>query len=172
MSEDLDLPVSGDAALETIVLTDDSSITTPTVATKGHLYKRPSDNNLYWATLGDGEVKMIPASDIEVDTTDATTTTALTVATSSDVSYHLDITIIAKEDDGSDSAHFHIRAPYTNNSGTVALVATATSETFKTAGAATWTVTTTISTTNVLVRVTGEAATNISWRGSVIVTVN
>ncbi len=105
-----------------------------------------------------------------VQTTDATVTTIATIATSSDLSYFPDVKIIARRSAGGDeSAAYLLRAAFRNNAGTVTQIGNDDKLSFEdTQG---WNVTTAISTTNILIQVTGAAAT-IEWKANFTVLIS
>ncbi|ARA72239.1 putative autotransporter protein [Kaumoebavirus] len=112
----------------------------------------------------------------KVLTTDATTTTIYTVPISTSTTVMLRADITARRTGGaaatgSNGAAYEIVGAYENTSGTVSLIGgfspSITSFVNATDG---WTATFTISSTNVLVRVTGKASTNISWHLAMWVT--
>ena len=101
-------------------------------------------------------------SETSVDTTNANVTTIDTIAVPTGQAILLQARLISRKDDYSEKGGFDMEAVYCNNAGTVTLQGTPTNL-FKQAQA-TWAVTFVISTTNVLIRVKGVAATNISWK--------
>lgn len=103
-----------------------------------------------------------------VQTTDATTTTAVTIATTTDKGHALDLVVSATKSDRSAQVVWKILATITNAAGacTVRDVAITASD----PGTA-WTATVGVSGTNVRVRVTGAGGTTVDWccAGSMLV---
>lgn len=94
-------------------------------------------------------------------TGDATTTTVTTIATSTDRGHSLDITVSAIRSDYSDQVTWKLLASVTNAGGVVTIrnvLITADD-----GGASPWTVALDVSGTDVRVRVTGAAATDLTW---------
>ena len=94
-------------------------------------------------------------------TTNATVTTIDTVPVSVNKGLLIKAKVIGIKDDFTEKGGFEVQAAYANNAGTVTLQGI--TNIFKQAQAG-WAVTFVISGTNVLIRVTGAAATNISWK--------
>jgi hypothetical protein len=96
-----------------------------------------------------------------VSTANATPTTIITIPTTSNTSYQIDSKYIARNTaNAAVYASFGINATFTNNGGTV----TKQSEiSYQSDIATTWTVSATPSGTNIILQVTGAAATNIAW---------
>ena len=97
-------------------------------------------------------------------TTDATLTTIDTVAIPTDEAILISAKIVAVKDDITDKAGVEIEAIYANNSGTVTLQGAVNYQHRQVPTG--WDVTFVISGTNVLIRVVGNAATNIDWKCS------
>ena len=99
-----------------------------------------------------------------VSTTDATLTTIDTVAIPTDKAVLTRAELVAIKDDQTEKAGFLIEAIYANNSGTVTLQGSVSyiHRQMPTG----WDVTFVISGTDVLIRVAGNAATNIDWKCS------
>nr|QQV29724.1 putative T4-like proximal tail fiber protein [Kaumoebavirus] len=117
------------------------------------------------AGVGDNPIEQVYQN--KAQTTDATVTTLHTFAIPTSVTASMDITIVARRTGGSagaagDSAIFKLLAAYKNNAGTVTIVGGDVPEK-RGAGDQAWDANLTISTTNVLVRVTGAVNNNISW---------
>ena len=103
-----------------------------------------------------------------VQTTDATTTTAVTIATTTDKGHALDLVVSATKSDRSTQVAWKILATITNAAGVCAVrdaLITASDP-----GTA-WTATVDVSGTNVRVRVTGAGGTTVDWccAGSMLV---
>lgn len=101
---------------------------------------------------------------VYTNTTDATETTAATFTTRSDHAYGVTAKITATETTDFDEQAFYVRyALFKNDGGTLALVGSiATTVTVEsTAG---WDVTLDASGSDIRVRVTGAAATNVTWK--------
>ena len=96
------------------------------------------------------------------DTTNATITTIDTIVVPTGQAILLNAKLISRKDDYTEKGGFDMEAVYCNNAGTVTLQGLITNI-FKQAQAG-WAVTFVISGTNVLIRVAGAAATNISWK--------
>ncbi len=94
-------------------------------------------------------------------TTNATVTTIDTVAIPTGKAVLIKADIVGIKDDFSTKGGFTVEAIYANNAGTVTLQGI--TNIFKQAET-NWAVTFVISTTNVLIRVKGLAANNISWK--------
>lgn len=100
-----------------------------------------------------------------VTTTDATVTTLDTIATSSNVSYFIKTKIIARSSDpGSQSNGYQLIGIFNNSAGTVTQVSTTDRLEFE--NNSTWNAVFTISGTNVVINVTGEASKTIQWKSS------
>lgn len=107
-----------------------------------------------------------------VATTDATVTTLHTVAIAASTTYLIDARVVARRTGGAsgtadDGAVYVRRALVTTKSGTVTINAVDGDLTQEDQAA--WDCTLTVSSTNVLVRVTGAASNNVTWHGTVIV---
>lgn len=100
---------------------------------------------------------------VYTNTTDGTQTTAATFPTRTDHAYGVLVRILATETTDFDEQAAYIRhALFKNDGGTLALVGSITSvSTIESTGA--WDVTLDASGTDIRVRVTGAAATNITW---------
>lgn len=138
--------------------------------------------NVYETTIG-GEVVRIESDSASGDdpaevmyqnriaTTDATVTTIQTIAIPASTAVGIEVIITARRTGGSagaagDSAYYQRYACYRNEAGTVAIVgAAATPVTME--SQAGWDVTFSISTTNVLVRVTGAANNTVTWHAHI-----
>jgi hypothetical protein len=106
-----------------------------------------------------------------VATTDATVTTINTVAISASNTYLIEARVRARRTGGTagtadDAASYIVRGTYKTASGTVTLVGSLSAE-YTAEDVAGYDATLTISGTNVLVRVTGVADTNITWHSTV-----
>ncbi len=105
----------------------------------------------------------------ELTTTDDTVTTISTIPVPTNTTVLLQVAVVAKNaTDASKGAAYLRAAAYRNDAGTVSIIgAAATPLTAEdTAG---WDVTLVVSTTNVTVRVTGEAAKVINWNATTTV---
>jgi len=98
-------------------------------------------------------------------TTDATPTTIATISTATDKAYGLTVTIIGIKSDGSDIAHYIRYASYKNDGGTLTEVDETDEHTVE--DDANWDVSMEASGTDILVKVTGVAATTIQWQATV-----
>ena len=99
-----------------------------------------------------------------VSTTNATVTLIDTVPIPTDKVVKIIADVVAKKDDLTEQGGFVKQAQFANNSGTVTKQG-ATGSLFHEAQAG-WNVTFVISGTDVLIKVTGAAATNIDWKCS------
>ena len=97
-----------------------------------------------------------------VSTTNATVTTIDTVPIPTSKAIMIKAKVVGIKDDFSAKGGFEVEAIYANNAGTVTLQGIVNN--IHKQAAAGWNVTFVISSTNVLIRVTGAAATNISWK--------
>ena len=102
------------------------------------------------------------ATESTVSTTDGTITTIDTVPIPTDGAVLIKTEVIAIKDDATEKAGIVVEAIYANNSGTVTLQG-AVNYIHRQVPAG-WDVTFVISGTNVLIRVTGNAGTNIDWK--------
>jgi len=102
-------------------------------------------------------------SETSVDTTNANVTTIATIAVPTGKAILLNARVISRKDDFAQKGGFDVEATYCNNAGTVTLQGATPTNLYKQAQAG-WEVTFVISTTNVLIRVKGAAATNVSWK--------
>ncbi len=97
-----------------------------------------------------------------VNTTDATVTTIATIATTEDSTHFIDVKIVAHDQADVQGAGYLLRATFLNDTNVVTQIGTDDKLSFETDPL--WDVATEINTTNVRIRVTGEAATVIDWR--------
>ena len=97
-------------------------------------------------------------------TTDGTITTIDTVAIPTSQVLLISAKIVAIKDDYASKAGLEIEAVYANNAGTVTLQGAVNYQHRQVPSG--WDVTFVISGTNVLIRVVGNAATNIDWKCS------
>jgi len=108
----------------------------------------------YGETIYEGE---------DVSTSDATVTTIDSIGTITDSSNHVVAFVSGITSDGATAGSYHIEGTFNNDSGTVTQVGSTTqvhaAEEDATWGGATFAV----SSNNILVKVTGKAATNIDW---------
>lgn len=102
-----------------------------------------------------------------VQTTNATVTTVATIAIGTSKLHHLDIAVTGMRSTSGEAAAYRRFAAYKNNAGTVTLIGAAATP-LTAEDAAAWDVTLTISTTNVLVQVTGEAGKTVEWECVVV----
>lgn len=124
-----------------------------------------------------GDAQLVPFTSQLVKTTDATQTTlnsyggsstltavtsGIPIATSACVSFDVIVTAKSTTTAG-DVAMFKIQCVAHNNAGTVTVNGLTTTTVYQSAGLSTTAVTMDASSTNVRIRVTGVAATNISW---------
>ena len=99
----------------------------------------------------------------EITTTDATETTASTLATQSDRTYHVTTYVVATETtDHDESASYVIHGTFKNDGGTLTAIGT-TSQTHIAEDTTSWDASYDVSGTDIRVRVTGAASTNIRW---------
>jgi hypothetical protein len=97
------------------------------------------------------------------NTTGATETTAASFATRSNKVYHVDVTVTAVRTDTFEQAASYVRrATFLNDGGTLAIVGSVTSD-HTAESDSNWNCTLDASGTDIRVRVTGAADTNISW---------
>lgn len=99
-----------------------------------------------------------------VSTTDGTITTIDTIAIPTDQVLLISAKIVAIKDDATEKAGLEIEAIYANNAGTVTLQGAVNYQHRQVPAG--WDVTFVISGANVLIRVVGNAATNIDWKCS------
>ena len=99
---------------------------------------------------------------VPLKTTDATQTTTATFPTKTDRAYHVTAKVLGMKDDSANIGVYTMVAAFKNDGGTLSLVgsiaAVATIE-----SDSNWAATLDASDTDIRVRVTGVAATNISW---------
>jgi hypothetical protein len=115
-----------------------------------------------------------PAAAGTVNTTNATPTTALTYATTANLTYVFQLAIVGRRTGGSsgstdDSAGYLLSGLVKNIGGTASIIGSL-SKTVLGEDQAAWDVTLICSSANVLIQVTGAANNNISWsvRGTVL----
>ncbi len=103
-------------------------------------------------------------TEVDVNTTDATLTTAATVATTTDKSQVVEVVYSASEDSANDSlAGKNIRSIF-NSGGTATTMGNGSKDISSNLTGSTWAVTTAVSGANILIQVQGAAATTIDWR--------
>lgn len=107
-----------------------------------------------------------------VNTTDATQTTLATIPVTASRTYMIEARVAARRTGGAsgtanDGASYCRRGTYTTKSGTVTLMGSVQTIGTDAEDQAAWDVTMTISSTNVLVRVTGAANNNVTWMGDI-----
>lgn len=112
------------------------------------------------APTGVGEGRYIRRA--HVQTTNATVTTIATVAIGTSKIHALRVSLTALRSTSAEGAYYERLAAYKNNAGTVTLIGAAASP-ITAEDAAAWDITLTISTTNVLVQVTGAVGSTIEW---------
>ena len=95
-------------------------------------------------------------------TTDATVTTISTISTNNDSAIGVTASISAIRDTGAQAAYYVLHALFKNDGGVLSIVGAVTSSAVIEDDAA-WDATIVVSGTDILVQVTGVAATNISW---------
>lgn len=105
-----------------------------------------------------------------VTTTDATATTIMTIPIPNNSVCGLDLHVIGIKNDSSEGANYVIKGTYRNNAGTVSIVGTLSSSHLE-EDDTNWDVALSVSSTNVLVKVTGVAATTINWKTRLLKTV-
>jgi trimeric autotransporter adhesin len=118
-----------------------------------------------------GEIVYVPGSvnpAFVITTTDATVTTAYTQPVAASKTIIMTTNITAIRSNLTAGAAYVIKGAFKNNAGTVTQIQTTIKEAFEDDLA--WDVNYSISGTNVLVRVTGVAATTITWTGSLSIT--
>ena len=99
-----------------------------------------------------------------ITTSDATNTTIATIATSTDMTYSLDIQILSKRtDSGSESATYFIHALFRNNGGTLTKVS---DDILSIEDVPQWSSSVIVSGTNILVKVLGQSSKTIDWKSS------
>ncbi len=116
-------------------------------------------------TVGDTTLLTAPFALDTTDATQATAQTILTVPASRSVKIHVTLTAYSATNAASWDISFTV---YRFAAGSAAIATTAPSNVAgddATAGASTWRATVDLSGNDVRIRVTGEAATNIAWRG-------
>lgn len=165
----------------TLVLRDGSgnitgNISTSTITTaSGDLTLNPVgditilDNNIKWAptTITGGGGGLYTAN---VTTTNATPTTLFTLATATGTSYAIEIQItLADSTGGSNSGMYRFAFKAKNLAGTVTVSSLAQTLNIADGGLTACAVSATSSSTNILVQVTGIAATTIKWAGVAII---
>jgi len=106
-----------------------------------------------------------------IQTTDATVTTISTISTATDNVYGLFIQVAGIKSDGSQGGHFLRQVSVKNDGGTVSVIGSTTTIGTDAEDDANWNVTATTSGTNILVQVTGVAATTIEWQATITRTV-
>ena len=96
-----------------------------------------------------------------VTTTTASTTTIATISTASNTTYGLNISVVARRtDSGTQSAYFVLNDAFRNNSGVLSQIG---EDRLTIVDNNAWTVTVTISGTNIIISVVGAASATISW---------
>lgn len=103
----------------------------------------------------------------ELSTLNATVQTLKTISTESDTAYQIEANTIGRKSDGSQVISSKILATYKNDSGVLSLVGS--QNTISNSDFTTASISMDISGTNIRIRITGEAATTISWGTSVII---
>jgi hypothetical protein len=128
----------------------------------GEIFINTADQKIWYrATNGIVEITGTNGLQPQTTTADATPVDALTIPIAESTCRFLEISVVAMQDDDSRGYYKTFKACYRNDAGTVNLVGTAITveqDDFTTA-----TSSLSISGTNVIVSVTGEAATDIVW---------
>lgn len=129
--------------------------------------------------LGNNQFRRVPTANQDVydwcptvNTTDATQTTLAIIPVTANRTYMIEARIVARRTGGSsgtadDGASYCRRGTYTTKSGTVTLMGSVQTIGTDAEDQAAWDVTLSISSTNVLVRVTGAANNNVTWMGDI-----
>lgn len=138
---------------------------------------QPESGGFY--AWGSNKVRRVPTANQDVydwnptvNTTDATQTTLATIPITASRTYMIEARVAARRTGGTsgtadDGASYCRRGTYTTKSGTVTLMGSVQTIGTDAEDQAAWDVTLTISTTNVLVRVTGAANNNVTWMGDI-----
>ena len=129
------------------------------------VFKRVDDDNLYWIRKTSGEKNVFyTLQHSTVSTTDATETTVATLDTSTltDYVFHLEVMVTATIDGGGDAASYKRIGTFKNDSGMVSKVGSIT-DAHTAEDVAGWDCDIDSSGTNIRVRVTGAAASDINW---------
>lgn len=114
---------------------------------------------------------VIGKNNVTVSTTDDTVTTIATLATANDKAYGIHVKIVGRNTtSNADMGYFDIKSGFINNGGTLGSEIASIDGSILSTNAAAWTITLVNSGTNILVQVTGAAATNISWNGTIEIT--
>lgn len=100
-----------------------------------------------------------------VNTTDATVTTIATIPTTTNASGFLEVRLVARQGASTNTKTGELRRGFYNNAGAATVISSDDTLFFHSAGGPTaWDLDSAVSGANVLVRVTGTAATNIDWK--------
>jgi len=138
---------------------------------------QPESGGFY--ALGNNKIRRVPTANQDVydwsptvNTTDNTVTTLATIPITSGRTYMIEARVAARRTGGSsgtaeDGASYCRRGTYTTKSGTVTLMGSVQTIGTDAEDQAGWDVTMTISSTNVLVRVTGATNNNVTWMGDI-----
>jgi hypothetical protein len=141
--------------------------------------RQPESGGLF--AEGNNKYRRVPSATQDVyhwtttvNTTDGTQTTLATVPIIAGRTYLIEARVAARRTGGAsgtadDGASYVRRASYTTKSGTVTLLGSVQTIGTDAEDQAGWDITHTISGSNVLVRVTGAAANNITWMGDITV---
>jgi hypothetical protein len=128
-----------------------------------------------YVAYGSDNLRRVPSSTQDcqqaiktINTTDATQTTLHTIPITSGRTYFIESAIIARRTGGAsgtadDGASYVRRATYTTKSGTVTLMGSVQTIGTDAEDQAGWDVTFAVSGANVLIRVTGASANNVTW---------
>ncbi len=131
--------------------------------------------------FGANKFRMIPSANQDVyrwaptvNTTDGTQTTLATISITASRTYLIEARVAARRTGGAsgtadDGGSYVRRGTYTTKSSTVTLMGSVQTIGTDAEDQAGWDVTLTISTTNVLVRVTGATGNNVTWMGDISV---
>jgi len=147
----------------TVIRTPDSTTSGTTLQTLVDRMEFDTDGKIeigHNGTRENGEVIV----NNTVATTDATETTLTTIASTSNRIYHVTATVVATETtDHDEAASYVLHGTFKNDGGTLTQVGntTAAHTAENTAG---WDADFDVNSTNIRVRVTGAASTNITWR--------
>ena len=123
-----------------------------------------SDGVLQLATTTNGNLEILKA---EIQTTDATVTTLFSVAVANDSAVHFEINVVAIEVTDHDETASYQRIVTIQNDGGVLSVIGSVSAPHTAEVTASWDIPLALRAPNVLVRVSGAAATIINWYGTI-----
>lgn len=130
----------------------------------GKSFRITDEPNYYIIKTSGGEFLCLDAGDVQtVSTTDATETSIGTYTTADDYVYHVEAEVLGTVNGGGNAATYKLIASFKNDSGTLSQIGSTTTV-HSAEDAAGWDATIDSSGTDIRVRVTGVAATNIDWR--------